>query len=148
MKKFLTLLFLTVPFCLFLFAQTKPKPRAKTKPATAGASSAANGSKIYKQYCLTCHMADGGGVPNMNATLIKTSYISGDKTRLIKVLLNGLQGVEIDGESYQNNMPTHSFLKDQEIADVLTYVRSNFGNKAGAVKVAEVKAVRAANTGK
>jgi mono/diheme cytochrome c family protein len=40
-------------------------------------------------------------------------------------------------------MPPHDFLKDQEIADVLTYVRSNFGNKASAVTAAEVKAERA-----
>jgi mono/diheme cytochrome c family protein len=40
-------------------------------------------------------------------------------------------------------MPPHNFLKDQEIADVLTYVRSSFGNKASAVTAAEVKTIRA-----
>lgn len=91
-------------------------------------------------------MADGGGVPNMNPPLIKTSYVLGDKKRIIKVVLNGFaQNVDIDGESYSNNMPPQNFLKDQEIADVLTYIRNSFGNKAVTVKVAEVKAVRATN---
>lgn len=91
-------------------------------------------------------MADGGGVPNMNPPLVKTSYVLGDRKRIIKVVLNGFtQNVDIDGESYSNNMPPQNFLKDQEIADVLTYVRNSFGNKAAAVKVAEVKAVRSTN---
>jgi mono/diheme cytochrome c family protein len=51
--------------------------------------------------------------------------------------------VEIDGETYTNKMPPlKTILKDQEIADVLTYIRSSFGNKASAVTAAEVKAVR------
>jgi mono/diheme cytochrome c family protein len=45
---------------------------------------------------------------------------------------------------YSNVMAHHNFLKDQEIADVLTYVRNSFGNKGTAVKPAEVKAARAA----
>ena len=89
-------------------------------------------------------MADGGGVQNMNPPLIKTTYVLGDKTRLIKIALNGLaEEIEIDGEVYTNVMPSHGFLKDQEIADVLTFVRNSFGNKASVIKVSEVKAARA-----
>ena len=93
-------------------------------------------------------MADAGGVQNMNPPLIKTSYVLGDKTRLINVLLNGMEDQEIDGESYQNVMPAHDFLTDQQIADVLTYVRNSFGNKASAVQVGEVKTARAAKKSK
>ncbi|HXS55400.1 MAG TPA: hypothetical protein VN726_04690, partial [Hanamia sp.] len=50
--------------------------------------------------------------------------------------------IEIEGEHFSNAMPPLNILKDQQIADVLTYVRSNFGNKAPAVTVAEVKAAR------
>lgn len=82
----------------------------------------------------------------MNPPLIKTSYILGDRIRLINVVLNGFsQNVDIDGESYSNNMPAHNFLKDQEIADVLTYVRNSFTNKAAPVSVTLVKLVRAKN---
>ena len=52
--------------------------------------------------------------------------------------------IEIDGDTFSNVMASHDFLKDQEIADVLTYVRNSFGNKAAAVSPSEVAAVRAA----
>lgn len=79
----------------------------------------------------------------MNPPLIKTEYVLGDKSRLIGIVLKGFnEKIEIDGEKFANPMPELSILKDREIADVLTYVRSNFGNKASAVTVEEVKAVR------
>jgi mono/diheme cytochrome c family protein len=105
-----------------------------------------SGQKVYADNCLSCHQADGGGIPNMNPPLIKTKYIMGDKTRLIKIVLNGFnENVEINGNTYSNNMPSHDYLTDQQIADVLTYVRNSFGNKALHVTAAQVKAVRAAN---
>jgi mono/diheme cytochrome c family protein len=111
---------------------------------TGSTASKANGKEIYARYCLTCHQADGGGVPRMNPPLIQTDYVNGNKQRLIGIVLNGLnQPLEINGDSYENPMASHAFLKDQQIADVLTYIRSSFGNKSSAVTAAEVKAVRA-----
>lgn len=102
------------------------------------------GSELYKQYCLTCHQANGTGVPRMNPPLIKTSYVTGDKKKLIKWVLQGsVEKVDIDGETYSNNMPPQAYLTDQQIADILTYIRGSFGNKATAVTVTEVKTVRA-----
>jgi mono/diheme cytochrome c family protein len=125
------------------FAQTKSVAK---KPSASVAASVAAGQKIYLQYCLSCHQMDGGGVPNMNPPLIKTSYVSGDKIKLIKVVLNGFTtSVDIDGQSYSNNMPAQVALKDQEIADVLTYVRNSFGNKYPAIKLADVKLAKANN---
>lgn len=110
-------------------------------PAAIKASYTA-GAAVYAQSCAACHQADGGGVADLNAPLIKTDYVLGNKTRLINVLLKGLKGVEINGEKYSNAMPSHSFLTDKQMADVLTYVRNSFGNKAGAVTRSEVAAVR------
>jgi len=145
MKRILMILLILATGGIKLSAQTKSKPKPAAKPALITAAVMANGKKIYGQYCLACHMEDGGGVPNMNPPLSKTSYVLGDKTRLIKVVLNGLSdGAEIDGETYTNVMAPHNFLKDQEIADVLTFIRNSYGNKASAVSAAEVKTVRAA----
>jgi mono/diheme cytochrome c family protein len=89
-------------------------------------------------------MPDGTGVPNLNPPLAKSSWVTGDKKRLINVVLKGLdQQVEIDGEYYSNVMAPHDFLKDQEVADVLTYIRNSFGNKASLLTAAEVKTQRA-----
>ena len=131
---------------LSLQAQHRPtaKPKAKTAADPALAASLTRGAVVYKNVCITCHQADGGGVPNMNPPLIKTTYVLGDKARLAHIVLAGLaEPIEIDGDEYKQHMPAQAYLTDQQVADVLTYVRNNFGNKASAVQVAEVKAVRA-----
>jgi mono/diheme cytochrome c family protein len=129
-----------------MLAQARPvthKPPAKLT-ASPAAIAAANGRKMYVKYCLSCHQADGGGVMNMNPPLTGTAYVQGDKNKLIKLVLSGFnEGVEINGQSYTNAMPSFSYLKDKEVADVLTYVRTHFTNKAAAIKPADVTAVRA-----
>jgi mono/diheme cytochrome c family protein len=127
-----------------LQAQTSSKVKPKVVAQPVSAQSMSRGTTLYTTHCLSCHQADGGGVPNLNPPLIKTSYVLGSKNDLIGIVLNGFdKRVEIDGETYANNMPPLNYLSDQDIADVLTYVRNSFGNKASAVKEAEVKQVRA-----
>lgn len=102
------------------------------------------GKKVYDQYCIVCHQADGAGVPNAFPPLIQTDWVLGDKDRLIGVVLNGLTGeIEVNGETYNSAMTAHDFLSDQEVADVITYVRSSFGNEGGPVSAEEVAQVRA-----
>jgi mono/diheme cytochrome c family protein len=104
------------------------------------------GQKVYEATCLACHQADAGGVPNMNPPLIKTKWVLGDKKALAKIVLHGLKGgeISIDGDTFNNPMPAQeTVMTDQQIADVLTYVRNSFGNKASAVTVADVAATRA-----
>ena len=105
----------------------------------------AAGKDIYTKYCLTCHQQDGKGVPKLNPPLIKTSFVTGDTKTLITWVLKGSgeEKVPIDGNYYNNNMPPQAMLKDDDLAKVLSYIRSNWGNKASAVSAAEVKAVRA-----
>lgn len=132
-------IFLTL-FSLALTVAVAQTPKPAAKPAAVATK--VPGQAIYEQYCLTCHQVNGSGVPSLNPPLRQTDWVLGDKNRLINVLLNGLQGQEIEGETYDNVMPAHNFLNDEQIADVLTYIRSNFGNKASAVTADEVKAVR------
>jgi len=101
-----------------------------------------SGKKVYTLQCLACHQADGLGAPPMNPPLTG-KQILGDKKKLIEIVIKGLDThEEIDGVKYQNVMPPHPEMKDQEIADVLTYIRNSFGNKAVSVKASEVKSVR------
>jgi mono/diheme cytochrome c family protein len=109
------------------------------------AASLVRGKQVYLAQCLACHQADLGGVEGMNPTLIKTKFVLGDKTTLVKIVLNGMSGnVDINGDTYHNVMAAHSDLTDLQIADVLTYIRNSFGNKASAVTPAQVKLIRAA----
>jgi mono/diheme cytochrome c family protein len=79
----------------------------------------------------------------MNPPLKKTKWVLGDKKTLVNVILNGLdEEVEVNGNVYNNTMPAQSTLTDRQIADVLTYVRNNFGNKASAVTETDVKKLR------
>lgn len=104
------------------------------------------GKATYMTYCMTCHMKEGEGVPNLNPPLTDKEWIEGDKTRLITIVLNGLQGeIEVAGEKWNSVMASHSFLNDQQIADVLSYVRESFGNNAEAVTAEEVAATRSGN---
>lgn len=134
--------FLLLP-STFLFINRKDSNREIPFQTSTLQKSKVAGEKVYKKYCISCHQADGGGVPHMTPPLINTSYVLGDKGTLIKIVLNGLKNVDIDDETYSNPMPAlGTTLKDQQIADVLTYVRNSFGNKAAAVTVAEVKEVK------
>lgn len=109
-----------------------------------GSGSVQRGQKIYEMTCLSCHQVDAGGVPGMTPPLQKSSYVQGPSVKLIGIVLNGLNdGVEIEGETYTNPMPPFSsVLKDQDIADVLTYLRSHFGNKAEPITVTQVTRIR------
>lgn len=133
-------IFITTALCIFfaviIVAQSKKQPAAM--------ASIKRGQKVFEMTCIACHQKDGGGVPRLNPPLIKTTYVLGDKSQLINIVLNGLnKPIEIEGDEYTNAMPSQAQLTDQQIADVLTYVRNSFGNKATAVAVAQVKAERA-----
>lgn len=102
-----------------------------------------SGKKVYRQYCQSCHMDDGAGVPGMNAPLKGSKYIAGDKEKLISVVLQGSATFADNAErTYQNKMPSLASLSDQEIADVLTYTRNSFTNKGSAIAPEDVKPVR------
>jgi mono/diheme cytochrome c family protein len=101
-----------------------------------------SGKKVYSLQCMTCHQADGLGVPKVNPPL-NNKKVTGDKNKLIGIVINGsATHEEINGIIYNNAMPPNPGIKDQEIADVLTYIRNSFGNKVSMVRVSDVKSVR------
>jgi mono/diheme cytochrome c family protein len=103
------------------------------------------GKQVYQQYCLACHQSNGEGVPGLYPPVKDSEWVQGDKQRLIGVIVNGLEGpIEVRGETYNQAMPPHGFLSNQQIAGVSSYIRQNFGNDASAVTPDEVEAVRAA----
>lgn len=101
------------------------------------------GKAVYSQYCLTCHQADGTGVPNMHPPLTPGSWVGKYPNELIAIMMKGLSGkIEVNGEVYKNFMPSHAQLTDEQLADVLSYVRSSFGNNFEPVTPEMVKKVR------
>ena len=103
----------------------------------------AGGAKIYGTYCVACHQLNGKGDGSRFPPLDSSEWVNGDKKILINILLNGLQKtIKVKGQTYTGAMPKHSFLADDDIAKVLTYVRQNFSNKADSVSTNEVAAER------
>lgn len=108
------------------------------------AASAARGKTVYLQRCMVCHQADGGGVPKLNAPLDGSSSVNSTNiAKLVKYIVKGFNDrAEIDGEFYENAMPAAADLTDQQIADVLTFIRNSWTNKAGPVTTLQVKQTR------
>jgi mono/diheme cytochrome c family protein len=101
------------------------------------------GKAVYDKHCMVCHQADGSGVPGMHPPLGPGSWVGRDPKELIAMMMKGLSGkIEVDGEVYNGFMPSQAHLSDQEMADVLSYIRSDFGNGFGPVDVDLVKKIR------
>lgn len=113
------------------------------------------GKAIYSRegYCNTCHQPDGKGLSASGfPPLAGTPWVTGSDERLIKLVLNGVQGpMEVLGQKYGGQVPMTPFgglLNDEEVAAVVTYVRNSFGNKASVVSPEQVKKIRDATKGK
>jgi putative membrane-bound dehydrogenase-like protein len=102
------------------------------------------GAAVYAKTCIACHGPDGKGVPGAFPPLDASEWAVGDPSRSIRIVLNGLQGpIEVAGQKFNSVMPPHVDLSDQEISDVLTYVRQSWSNDDTPVSAAAVQQARA-----
>lgn len=132
-------------------AGSTPPPSAPT-PAVADSASLPGyeeGKTLFTTICAVCHQPTGLGLPNMFPPLAGSDWVTAPgPERLIRIVLHGFQGpIKVNGTPFTTPapmMPPQGALPDHQIAAVLTYARNAFGNKAGAVTVEQVKAVRAA----
>jgi mono/diheme cytochrome c family protein len=107
----------------------------------------ADGAAIFAAQCASCHQAAGTGVPGAFPPLAGSNWVNGRDVTLTQILLHGIQGtLTVNGTAYNGAMPSFGHLSDADIAAVLTYVRSQWGNKAGAVGTALVSTQRAATS--
>lgn len=102
------------------------------------------GKEVYETSCLNCHMENGEGLPDVNPPLAKADYLKKPADVLIGALLNGQsEEITVNGKKYNAIMPAMEYMDDEQIADVLNYVRNSWGNKIpGKVTPAMVKALR------
>ena len=132
-------------------AEALPAPQAAylKKVVSNGPAVVSPGQAIYEALCLNCHQATGQGLSGIYPPLTKSEWVSGDPLALIKLTMHGLAGpTKVLGKDYGLVPMPPMGLDDQQLADVLTYVRSAFGNQSPAVKVEDVKAVREATKGR
>lgn len=123
------------PACLLLLAFVQ-------QPAVDLKASMARGKALYGMYCQSCHGDQGQGVEGVFPPLAKADYLMADKKRAIQAILFGVSGeIKVNGQTY--NQPMAGFDgKDEEVSDILNYIRNSFGNKGGAIGPEEVNAAR------
>ena len=110
------------------------------KGAMGGAATAAAGEKVFITNCSSCHQANGKGQPGVFPPLAGNVVVTGSPTAVIHIVKDGLTGkVVVAGTTYNGTMPPwKSTLSASDIAAVITYVRSAWGNHAGPVTVTQV----------
>jgi mono/diheme cytochrome c family protein len=108
------------------------------------------GKRVFTTICQTCHQVSGQGVPGVFPPLAGSEWAQGSEERIIRIVLFGLNGpITVEGKEYNNAMASlGGMLKDEQIANVLTYVRSEWGNSAPEVKAETVARIRGENVGR
>lgn len=103
----------------------------------------APGQVLYNKHCLTCHQADGGGVPNMQPAIAGGTWVRGDASALaLFVMSGGFDSASRKDSDVGNVMPPFRQLADADLAAILTYIRQKFGNGASPMTAADVAAAR------
>lgn len=109
-------------------------------------SQIAAGKALFAGTCSTCHQSDGAGLASVFPPLAASDYLNADPDRAVRAVVAGLSGpIEVNGDAYNSVMPPMSNLNDDEVANILTYVYSAWGNNGHVVQAADVARVRAAS---
>lgn len=116
----------------------------------AVAQGGADGAALYAR-CVTCHQQNGEGVPGAFPPLTNSEWVTSNPEVPIRIVLHGLQGpINVNGTEYNGVMMpyggTGGVMNDEEVAALLTYIRSSFGNNATAITADQVAQVRAATS--
>ena len=123
------------------------QPTAAVQPAAVAAApvdSRTPGQRLYARHCLSCHQADGGGVPDMQPAIAGGSWVRGDARALaLFVMTGGFDSASRKQSAAGNVMPPFRQLPDTELAEILTYIRQKFGSGASPMTADEVAAARA-----
>lgn len=127
---------------------------ASGQPVVAAIDPLVLGKRQYALACVTCHMPNGQGVPNLYPPLAGADWVTGSEERLIAIVVHGLKGpITVNGKVYSaaampafGQVPGSGYnWSDERIAAVLTYIRQEWGNQAGPITAQQVAAVRTAH---
>lgn len=113
------------------------------QPPTGGIN-LERGRAVYESVCALCHGVDGKGKPGQAPPLAGAEWVLGPVNRLVRIPLAGLTGpIEVNGQQWNLAMPAMgAALSDEDLAAVLSYMRTSWGNKGTEVTAEQVGAVR------
>ncbi|MBV9719997.1 MAG: cytochrome c [Candidatus Eremiobacteraeota bacterium] len=112
--------------------------------AVRNPASASDGAVVYAANCSSCHQANGEGVPGAFPPLAGNSTVTGNPAAVITIVSDGLEGrLVVDGQAYSGIMPRwKGLLSDEQLASVISYIRSAWRNNAPGVSVADVRGLK------
>lgn len=106
-------------------------------------SMVANGARLFGFTCASCHQGHGRGMSGLAPPLRESEWVQGPPARLLHIALRGVRGpIEVAGQTWNMEMPSHEKLPDDQLAAILSYVRQQFGNGSSLVDTADVAAAR------
>jgi mono/diheme cytochrome c family protein len=106
------------------------------------------GKKLYMTHCASCHRPDGLGNPGYIPPLVDSEWVAGNVGRLIDITLGGMNSpIVVNQIRYEGEMPGYSNLRDEEIRDILNFIRIEFGGVNGNIIAADVMHQRKGLTG-
>jgi putative membrane-bound dehydrogenase-like protein len=110
------------------------------QPNAAAANNSERGRDLFETYCAPCHQSDGGGMERLAPPLRQSALVLGQEDSLIRIVLHGLKG--------QLVMPAMGTLDDQQLAAILTYIRTGWGQTGSPIVAETVGRVRTATEGR
>lgn len=122
-------------FGYFYFQGVVPADAGDRRTAMAPAGSVpVDGKVVYAANCVACHQGNGQGIPAAFPPLAGADWVLTDPQIPAQILLHGLQGpIEVAGQLYSGVMPSMAHLSDEELAAVLNYIRTDWGNSASEI---------------
>ncbi|MDN5924262.1 MAG: cbb3-type cytochrome c oxidase subunit II, partial [Xanthomonadales bacterium] len=134
------------PAATAIAAATASSPQGSASTAASGGYTydAAKGKQLFTAHCAACHQANGEGIPSAFPSLKGNAAVdNADPSLHIHTVLHGAQGVTIGGVTYNSVMPPFAAqLDDTDIANIVNYERSSWGNHSKPVSAADVAAER------
>lgn len=126
-----------------VYLKGMPAGASPAAAATPAAAQMANGEKLYRGSCVACHELDGSGAPRIYPPLPGNANLqSADALSTIRIVLDGAETITTKRAPNTGSMPGYAKMSDQDVADVVTYIRNAWGNAAPAVTAAEVAQAR------
>ena len=121
---------------------TKKKQNRLVKERSKTPAIADNGKHLYDIYCAACHKPDGLGLVDVFPPLAGSEWIKKDSI-MVGLIVKGLtDSITVKGLPYKGEMPAFNFLSNQDIADIITYVRQSFTNKETSIYFKQVEKIR------
>jgi nitrite reductase (NO-forming)/hydroxylamine reductase len=119
--------------------------QAEVRLAQADTAPSGSGQELYQKNCAACHQANGQGLTGAFPPLAKSDYFAGKPERLMEATIKGLSGpLTVNGMEYNNVMPAVAYLSDADLAAILTYVNTSWGNAGAEITAVQVNAYRVA----